>query len=64
MLKSPISSILSYFSLYNVSALVTSEIKISGLEDGVLNKPKMSHFLFVNASSRGSISILNENCTY
>ena len=41
-----------------VSALVASEIKISDLKNGVLYKPKMSHFPFVNSSSRSSISIL------
>ena len=35
LLKPPISSTLSYFSLYKVSALVTSEITISDLKDGV-----------------------------
>ena len=50
-----------YFSLQKVSyclkALVTAEIKISDLKDGILCKPKMSQCRFVNASSRGSISI-------
>ena len=62
-LKSPISSILSYISLQKDCTLVTSEIKISDLKDCVLYlyktqsfrseiyKPKMSHFLFINASS-------------
>ena len=62
-LKSPISSILSYISLQKGCTLVTSEIKISDLKDCVLYlyktqslrseiyKPKMSHFLFINASS-------------
>ena len=62
-LKSPISSILSYISLQKGCTLVTSEIKISYLKDCVLYlyktqslrseiyKPKMSHFLFINASS-------------
>ena len=57
ILKSHVGSILPYFSLEKISALVTSEMNVFDLKDGVLCKPKIIHFLFVIASPRGSISI-------
>ena len=57
ILKSHAGSILPYFSLEKISALVTSEMNVFDLKDGVLCKPKIIHFLFVIASPRGSISI-------
>ena len=46
-----------HYYIFHCRKSVTSEINISDLKDGVLCKPKMTHFLFVNASSRGSVSI-------